>query len=436
MPFRLEEAVVKKTLDQMLKSSMAVLIGNSVAALTLGFYVWWLTGNNFFIGWAGGMILLICLRYWLVSYCAHADSEKLNYRQQHDYFCLGMLATGLGWSLFAQYVFLYLDPTLHSLMYISIAGVVSAALATSAGSIRGFALFSFPILIPMAILHIVLGDTGQMLLGALVLIFSVIMWATAHHIAGFVRESTVYNFENKQLLDNLINEKEHIMMLNERLNQDLKKRVGVMEWLASGRHEHGDMTEEMHVLSSQDALTGLANRRRFNEQLKSEWARSRRDETPIALIKCDIDHFKSFNDVLGQQEGDLCLSTVANCLSSFARRTTDLVARYSEDEFVVLLPNTSENDALLIGEEIRSTILRQNIPYPTPETSAQLTITLGVSALTPRSNLTEMTLIKQADIALYRAKQQGRNRVNSYTNTSETHKVTIRDLIKSRPEKE
>lgn len=436
MPHRLEESIIKETLNQMLKSSMVVLIGNCVAALTLGFYIWWLTDMPFFIGWAGGMVLMICLRYWLVSYCAHADPSKLNPQQKHDCVCMGMLATGIGWSLFAQYVFLYLDPSLHSLMYITIAGVVSAALATSAGSTRGFALFSFPILIPMAILHMVLGNAEQMLLGALVLIFSGIMWSTARHIARFVRESIVYNFENKELLDNLVNEKEHIMMLNDRLNLDLKKRVGVMEWLASGRHDHGDMTEEMHVLSSQDALTGLSNKRRFNEVLKSEWARSRREETPVAVIKCDVDYFKSFNDSLGQQEGDLCLSTIANCLSSFARRTTDLVARYGEDEFVVLLPGTEEGDALLIAEEMRTAIVRQNIPSPNPEISSQVTLTLGVSALVPRANLTEMTLIKQADIALYRAKQQGRNRVNSFSNANQTQKVTIRDLIKSPQQKD
>lgn len=304
------------------------------------------------------MVLLLSFRFWLIGYCAHADEEKINFRQKHDCLCAGMLATGLGWSLFAQYVFLTLDPSLHSLMYISIAGVVCAALATSAGSTRGFALFSFPILIPLAIFHMALGNSEQVLLGAMILIFAGIMWSTSRHITGYLQESALYNFENKELLDNLVNEKEHIMMLNERLNHDLKKRVGVMEWLASGRNDQGDMTEEMHVLSSKDTLTGLANRRQFNEQLKSEWARSRREETSVALIKCDIDHFKSFNDSLGQQEGELCLSTIASRLSSFARRTTDLVARYGEDEFVVLLPGTEENDALLIAEEIRSSVLQ------------------------------------------------------------------------------
>lgn len=435
MPHRLEEAVFKETVTQMSNSIWPALLGNMIAAMVLGFYFWWVTGSSIFVGWIIGMISILGARAWLASHVVHTLPEKLTFQQKHDYLCLGMLATGLGWSLFAQYVFLYSDVSLHGLMYISMAGLVSAALAASAGSIRGFALFAMPILLPMGMLHIALGDSGQILLGTLIFIFAGIMWLTARSISGFIRESALYNFENKELLDNLVSEKEHIMMLNERLNHDLKKRVGVMEWLASGRHDHGDMTEEMHVLSSKDALTGLANRRRFNEQLKSEWARSRREETSIALIKCDIDHFKSFNDSLGQQEGDLCLSTIASKLSSFARRTTDLVARYGEDEFVVLLPGTEEQDALLIAEEIRSAVLRQNIPYPNPETSAQVTLTLGVSAMTPRSNTTEMTLIKQADIALYRAKQQGRNRANTFSSSNQTQKVTIRDLIKSPPNK-
>lgn len=415
----------------MSNSSWPALIGNKIAALVLGFYFWWATGTIIYIGWAVGMVMVLIARAWLVTHIVNTPSEKLNFHQKHDYLCMGMLMTGVGWSFFAQYVFLYTDTSMHSLMYISMAGLVAAALAASAGSTRGFALFALPILLPMAMLHLAIGDAGQMLLGTLILIFAGIMWLTANHIAGFVHESSTYNFENKELLDNLVNEKEHIMMLNERLNHDLKKRVGVMEWLASGRSEKGDMTEEMHVLSSKDALTGLANRRRFNELLKSEWARARREETSVALIKFDIDHFKSFNDSLGQQEGDLCLSTIASKLSSFARRTTDLVARYGEDEFVLLLPNTEEKDALLIAEEIRTAILRQNIPYPDLDTSAQVTITLGVSAMLPVSNTTEMTLVKQADIALYRAKQQGRNRVNSFSNTNQSEKVTIRDLIKS-----
>ncbi len=430
MPDQVKEVFLKQVVQQMSRNTLGVTLGNILAALIIGFYFWSITAQAFFVWWAIAMVLGVSLRAGVASYISHSNSPRLGTAQQHEILCLGMLLTGLGWSIFAQYSFLRLDPPQLNLMYSFIAGVVAVAVLSSSGSVKGFALFSMPILVPLAALHLVMGTTEQMLLGALALVFAAVLAGAAQSVAGFVRESATYNYENKQLLDNLVKEKEHILMLNERLQRDLKKRVGVMEWLAGGRQDHEDMSEDMDVLATLDALTGLANRRRFNEMLRLEWARARRDQTPLSLIKCDVDFFKAFNDSLGYQEGDLCLAAVASCLGRFARRSTDLVARFGEDEFVVLLPGTVEPDAVAIAEEIRDAIALRKIPHPGPAESEHISLTLGVATLTPQRELTEMSLLKQADIALYRAKQLGRNSVTSYARTDLGRKVTIQDLIR------
>lgn len=158
------------------------------------------------------------------------------------------------------------------------------------------------------------------------------------------------------------------------------------------------------ALSSTDGLTGVANRRHFDEALEDEWRRACRDGHPLSLLMMDVDHFKQYNDTLGHPAGDECLKTVAQTLQRHAARSEDLLARYGGEEFAMLTPTGAINAqrlGTLLLESVRSLVL----PHPV----GQVTISVGVATLSPKGGASPSDLIKLADEALYAAKRRGRN---------------------------
>ncbi len=163
-----------------------------------------------------------------------------------------------------------------------------------------------------------------------------------------------------------------------------------------------------------DALTGIPNRRSFFEILLKEIKRSHRNHDPISIIMCDIDNFKIYNDTYGHLKGDMCLQKVAQAIKACLKRSTDLCARYGGEEFIILLPNTTLNGAINIAEMIRSKIEKMKIPNKNSFPTGIITLSLGVSSTEGCTEFDPETIIKNADTALYKAKEQGRNQVQSF----------------------
>jgi diguanylate cyclase (GGDEF)-like protein len=163
------------------------------------------------------------------------------------------------------------------------------------------------------------------------------------------------------------------------------------------------------IMASTDGLTGLNNRRHFDEVLDAEWRRALRAKSSLALIFIDVDHFKSYNDIFGHQAGDQALGTVANCIAEAAKRGGDLCARYGGEEFAILLPDADINGAVQVAEKIRMRVLALRTEYDA-STNRVPTISLGVAAIVPQTGLSSADLVKSADLALYDAKRDGRNR--------------------------
>ncbi len=162
-------------------------------------------------------------------------------------------------------------------------------------------------------------------------------------------------------------------------------------------------------LSGTDSLTGIANRRRFDEVLENEWRRARRDGHPLSLLMFDVDHFKHYNDALGHQAGDECLKAVAQTLRVHAARSGDLLARYGGEEFAMLTPADGAH-AQRLAALMRESVLASALAHPkAPENL--VTISVGVATLLPNKSTTPSDLIRLADEALYEAKRGGRNRV-------------------------
>lgn len=175
--------------------------------------------------------------------------------------------------------------------------------------------------------------------------------------------------------------------------------------------EYQDKLAEMSFI---DGLTGLPNRRRFDDFLAHFASLARRVETSIGLILMDIDHFKIYNDTFGHQAGDECLRKVAQALGSVRHRPADMVARYGGEEFVCVLPDTPAHGAWVVAQNLRESVLGLELPHAPASGNSIVTISLGVSAREHRPDVDPAALIREADQALYMAKHQGRNRVVSF----------------------
>jgi diguanylate cyclase (GGDEF)-like protein len=202
-----------------------------------------------------------------------------------------------------------------------------------------------------------------------------------------------------------------------RLSQALQ--ADLMRQIRERSEQLEEANQKLAKMSYVDAVTEVANRRSFEEQLTMEWRRSMRAKSDLSLLMADIDGFKAYNDALGHQAGDESLKKVAATIDESARRAGDVVARYGGEEFAILLPDTDNNGAAILAERIRATVEARNIWHPSTD-HGRLTISIGVATMVAREDLDGSALVKAADEALYRAKRDGRNLVRVAENTTST----------------
>ena len=177
----------------------------------------------------------------------------------------------------------------------------------------------------------------------------------------------------------------------------------------ASEHDH------FQKMSLVDGLTGVGNRRAFDEKLRALWQQAQQAQKPLALIMLDVDTFKRYNDSLGHQAGDECLRRVAAAMSR-AARSTDVCARYGGEEFALLLPGADAATAQSVAARVHAEVAREQLPHPASPVSTFVTVSLGVSSLTPHpgQNAESNTLVRQTDTALYEAKAAGRNRTRVF----------------------
>ncbi|MBF0422539.1 MAG: PleD family two-component system response regulator [Magnetococcales bacterium] len=176
--------------------------------------------------------------------------------------------------------------------------------------------------------------------------------------------------------------------------------------------QRGDQLERMAVL---DGLTGIANRRRFDEFLDYEWERSHRYQHELSLILMDIDFFKRYNDHFGHAEGDVCLKKVARTIAASLPRSVDLACRYGGEEFACVLPETNAAGALVTAQRILENCRKLHLPHPLSEAAEHVTLSVGTSTLIPGVPMQKQELIERADQGLYMCKKNGRNQVRQFS---------------------
>jgi len=169
--------------------------------------------------------------------------------------------------------------------------------------------------------------------------------------------------------------------------------------------------EQLLRLSTTDALTDLGNRRLLMQRLEDEWRRALRSKEPMSLLLLDVDHFKLFNDHYGHPAGDACLQALAGLLRQAAARPSDLAARYGGEEFVLLLPETDTEGAMAVAQRLMQALRENGIEHSKSPISGQVTLSIGLISVHAHKGSSPAQWLAQADLALYKAKAQGRNRI-------------------------
>jgi diguanylate cyclase (GGDEF)-like protein len=200
------------------------------------------------------------------------------------------------------------------------------------------------------------------------------------------------------------------------LTSKIESLEQLMEVYVETVKKHADGMErvqaDLHQRALVDPVTGLANRRAFDDRFALEWGHSLRNGQALSMLLVDVDHFKQYNDCLGHLAGDDCLRRIAERLARSVHRSTDIVARFGGEEFAVLLPETSLTNAAAVAEGIRAAVQEPLIPHPTSRVASHVTVSVGVASMVADRAMHMAALIHSADIALYRAKAAGRNRVS------------------------
>jgi len=220
-----------------------------------------------------------------------------------------------------------------------------------------------------------------------------------HHEDGFLTTFGKFRWQIGSVL--LVSFGLLLFLYNLRLRHVVRQRTSMLT----------ELNVKLQHLSSQDSLTGIANRRMFDQALSNEWNRALRNKDTLSLIMIDIDFFKNFNDCYGHQKGDDCLRQVATCLSSVCKRAEDTVARYGGEEFVILLYGTNLEHATELAEKCRTTVESLQLPHDQSKAASMVTISLGVSTITTDTDADPREFIEAADKNLYLAKALGRNQV-------------------------
>lgn len=269
-----------------------------------------------------------------------------------------------------------------------------------------------------------------LLAGLIMLIFNRSVTVHVQRIARHLARLTPANLAEPLALDRPAARRDELSQLVAGVNQlqgslaDYLKKQHAYEIELADHRDHlaglvSERTTELEALNAQlqelsrrDALTGLSNRRHFDELKELEFRRARRSGHPLSVVLCDIDCFKRYNDTYGHAMGDECLRAVAQAMQAVTGRAGDVLARIGGEEFAVLLPATDAGQALVLAERLRHSVAEQGLAHAASEVAPHVTVSVGVASAGPDHALESFdALLDQADRALYRAKSRGRNQV-------------------------
>ena len=409
---RLQQEIKTRKVAILYQHANAVIIGMIVVSLFVTSFIYfnlWPENQPLEILaiWQIMFLLVSVIRLYGVTLYKNATigPEQMNYWLYA--YLSGIVVSGCLWGVLFLYLAGFLDETNTNFMIFFMEGMISAAVAAYATSFIAFMITSSTIMCPVIIFFLLDQAPLNNYMGYMLIFFLVFLLLISRQlnrtIEGYL--ASEYNVSRLQ------REKNYAAMINRELEEEILKRIDTEGKLKEEIIKAEALADKLITISSKDGLTGLNNRRRFDEYLEKEWKRSARTSNQISLILCDIDAYKAYNDTYGHLAGDDCLKKVARVLEHYTRRASDMAARYGGEEFVLLLPETSLVNATRIAEDIRLSIEELAEPHSASPISDHVTASMGVATIIPTRHQTPDTLIKLADDAMYAAKDGGRNRV-------------------------
>ena len=361
--------VTAKCLELIYAQSANANIASVAGGTLLGAMFWDIASRPVILAWGAAYLLMIWIRYRLAQRFRGTPPGPDTSGRWARYFRWVVFLSGVLWGAYGVYLATLSNPLQLAVVTLTLGALLSGAAIAYSVLISAFLAFSVPTLLPTGVYLLTRREPDAVFLGVLLLIWMFFMYRSARRFRDFAILSLGYQFENAQLVD------------------------------------------QLNGLARTDALTAIANRRGFDEALATAWARALAGDGRVAVITCDVDHFKAYNDAYGHPQGDGCLRAVADVLARTAAQTGGLAARLGGEEFALLLPGGDAARAQAVAEAMRRDMEALAIPHCGAPDTAVVTVSFGVAAVVDGREADVQSLLADADRALYVAKSRGRNRV-------------------------
>ncbi len=366
-----ERAVAAAQVAQGFRQLPISLLAGLANGLLLTYILWDVIEHATLHIWLIALLCVTVVRYVMLVAYRRASSPSDGERRWRLYSMFGACAAGIVWGAAGLFLFHPVSIPYQMLLAFVLGGMVAGGIPLLSFLGAAYPCFMIPMVLPISYRMLAFGDEVHTIMGLMILVFGVAMLAAASQMSRFFRFMV-----------------------------DLQLQL-------SSSREAGQALERMLRV---DALTGIANRRLFDEMLNREWRRAKREGSVLSIITADIDHFKAYNDQYGHPAGDSCLRAVAQAMSSVLNRPGDIAARIGGEEFAFLLPDTPIEGAVQVGELIRKRVLELGLPHAAG-VSGVVSVSLGLASAEQTHAASPVDLVRASDKALYQAKRQGRNRL-------------------------
>ncbi len=358
----------------LLDHSVIPLIGSAIGGSLVGLAHMDSPYQQQVLVWLFVLYATIVIRALLTKRCRSRFKEMGYSRPEAIRYALTTGLSGFAWGMGGLFV-LDASPLAMVVTITAIQAMIMGGALTLGAYLPSFYAFSLPAILPLVVALGLKGGGTNIVLALYSAIFLVLMLDISKRLNHSLRDVWKLTFEKEYLLSELTKANDH-----------------------------------QKTLANTDGLTGIANRRRFDDVLAQELARFSRTNSPLSLLILDVDHFKTFNDAYGHVAGDECLKQIAEILKKQFNRASDMAARYGGEEFAIIMPDTDERGAIQKAEVIRSEVAKLNIQHGHSPTAGYITVSMGIVTLYNSDIREANDLIAMADECLYQAKADGRNR--------------------------
>jgi len=342
--------------------------------------------------WAAGFFILLLLRSLQMSNALVERSYQTRPRRVYWYLLTGTALTGAIWAAIYIYAASRVPITMQYIFLLVIVMITAFSLGYSVMIREYFIVYVFASLWPIAWWSLVhyWDESNNLLIGLLLLAFCALLVSVSDTVYNSFRNMISLNWERETMAQELGD-----------LTTSLRDR----------NRQLRDARRQLTDLANVDELTGLGNRRLINKVLQDEINRARRGNASLAVILLDVDYFKDYNDTYGHPAGDLVLKRLADVMQRATSRAGEMVGRYGGEEFILVLPGATIESAERTAQRLQELVAMEAIPHEKSSLGAVITVSQGVVSAIPGADLTAADIIKQADNALYKAKDQGRDTI-------------------------